>query len=124
MLIDGPIDDGFIYTGPLRPYKQTPQKKVPFGINKPDYATDPEGKSKSEEKDKYSKTIPVYNEEEIKGIRESCRLARKILDAAHKAAKAGVTTDEIDTIVYNMTIENNAYPSPLNYYGFPKSVCT
>lgn len=122
--IDGPQEDGFLYTGPLRPYKQTPQKKAPFNINKPDYATNPEGTSKSEEKDKYTKTIPVYSQEEINGIRESCQLARKILDEAHKIVKPGVTTDEIDTLVHDLTIENGAYPSPLNYYGFPKSVCT
>jgi methionyl aminopeptidase len=46
------------------------------------------------------------------------------LDIAGKAAKVGVTTDEIDRIVHEATIERNAYPSPLNYRGFPKSCCT
>ena len=36
----------------------------------------------------------------------------------------GVTTDEIDKEVHKMIIENGAYPSPLGYGGFPKSVCT
>jgi methionine aminopeptidase len=36
----------------------------------------------------------------------------------------GRTTDDIDAVVHSLTIENNAYPSPLNYRGFPKSVCT
>lgn len=36
----------------------------------------------------------------------------------------GLTTDQIDEFVYNACIENNAYPSPLRYCGFPKSVCT
>jgi len=97
---------------------------VPKNILKPDYADHPEGKSKCEEKDKYSKTIPVYSTEEINGIRESCSLARKILDEAHKIVKPGVTTDEIDQLVHDLTIANDAYPSSLNYYGFPKSVCT
>ena len=39
-------------------------------------------------------------------------------------AKPGVTTDEIDRAVHQMCIDNNAYPSPLNYGRFPKSVCT
>jgi methionyl aminopeptidase len=108
----------------LRPYKQTPRRKVPGHIKKPDYADDLEGRSPSEEKEKYSKYIPVYSEEEINGIRESCKLARKILDEAHKIVKAGVRTDEIDKLVHELTIENDAYPSPLNYYKFPKSVCT
>jgi methionyl aminopeptidase len=108
----------------LRPYRQTPKRKVPDNIQKPDYADDPIGKSISEEKEKYSKYIPVYTEEEINGIKESCKLARKILDEAHKIIKPGVRTDEIDILVHELTIENNAYPSPLNYYEFPKSVCT
>ena len=36
----------------------------------------------------------------------------------------GQTTDEIDILVHNLAVHNNAYPSPLNYRGFPKSVCT
>lgn len=36
----------------------------------------------------------------------------------------GIKTDEIDEAVHQMTIENGAYPSPLGYGGFPKSVCT
>lgn len=36
----------------------------------------------------------------------------------------GCTTDEIDAMVHSLAINNNAYPSPLNYRGFPKSVCT
>jgi methionyl aminopeptidase len=51
-------------------------------------------------------------------------LARKTLDLGHSLVKAGVTTDYIDEVVHNFIIENNAYPSPLNYYKFPKSLCT
>jgi len=57
-------------------------------------------------------------------MRKVCRLAREVLDIAGKAAKPGVTTDEIDKIVHQATIERGAYPSPLNYKGFPKSCCT
>lgn len=38
--------------------------------------------------------------------------------------QVGMTTDEIDFIVHQETIKHNAYPSPLRYGGFPKSVCT
>lgn len=51
-------------------------------------------------------------------------LARKALDLGHSLVKVGVTTDSIDEAVHNFIIENNAYPSPLNYYKFPKSLCT
>ena len=119
---NGPIDDGFKYTGPLRRFKQTPKRKVPDHIKKPDYFKT--GDPISEIKVANSKEIPVYNEEEIEGIRLACKIGRIVLDEAHKAAKVGVTTDEIDRIVHELTIENDAYPSPLNYWGFPKSVWT
>lgn len=51
-------------------------------------------------------------------------MAREILDIGAAAIKPGVTTDEIDRIVHDATIERDAYPSPLNYHNFPKSVCT
>eukprot|EP01097_Dermamoeba_algensis_P002883 TRINITY_DN2147_c0_g1_i1.p1 TRINITY_DN2147_c0_g1~~TRINITY_DN2147_c0_g1_i1.p1 ORF type:complete len:236 (-),score=52.52 TRINITY_DN2147_c0_g1_i1:53-760(-) len=57
-------------------------------------------------------------------MRVSCKLAREVLDVAAKALRVGITTDEIDQIVHQATIERNAYPSPLNYKGYPKSVCT
>ena len=38
--------------------------------------------------------------------------------------KVGVTCDELDRIVHDATVERGAYPSPLNYHRFPKSVCT
>ena len=91
-------------------------KQVIISINK--------GRSIEEESKKSGKYIPVYTEDEIKGIRESCKLGRYILDEAHKIAKPGVTTNEIDVLVHELCIENEAYPSPLNYYDFPKSVCT
>ena len=52
------------------------------------------------------------------------QLAREVLDIAASHVKPGVTTDFIDEVVHNAIIERNAYPSPLNYRGFPKSVCT
>jgi len=47
-----------------------------------------------------------------------------VLDIAGQAVRVGITCDEIDRIVHVATIERNAYPSPLNYHQFPKSVCT
>jgi methionyl aminopeptidase len=52
------------------------------------------------------------------------KLAREVLDEAAKAVAIGVKTDEIDRIVHEASIERECYPSPLNYYKFPKSVCT
>lgn len=47
-----------------------------------------------------------------------------MLDIAGRAVAVGVTCDEIDRVVHEATIARGAYPSPLNYYLFPKSVCT
>lgn len=119
-----PIDDGFIYTGPLRRYKVTPRRPVPDSIVKPDYADHPEGISACEEAVGKSKEIPVYTEEDIEQMRIAGKIGRLVLDTAHKAVAVGVTTDELDVIVHETAIENDCYPSPLNYYKFPKSVCT
>ena len=51
-------------------------------------------------------------------------MGREVLDVASRALRPGVTTDEIDRIVHEACIERDCYPSPLNYYNFPKSVCT
>jgi methionyl aminopeptidase len=51
-------------------------------------------------------------------------MGRQVLDVAGKALRVGVTTDEIDRIVHDACMERDVYPSPLNYYNFPKSVCT
>lgn len=59
-------------------------------------------------------------------MRNAAKLARQLLDRiAHpNVARPGVTTEELDTQLHNWTMDAGAYPSPLNYSGFPKSVCT
>ena len=66
----------------------------------------------------------VKNPEDIVKMRASCKLAAKVLKAAGDLVKPGVTTQTIDDFVFEMATQNGAYPSPLNYKGFPKSVCT
>jgi methionyl aminopeptidase len=56
--------------------------------------------------------------------KQKTQMSREVLDLAAAALRPGITTDEIDEIVHNATIERNAYPSDLNYRKFPKSVCT
>jgi len=68
--------------------------------------------------------IEVKTPEQIAGMREACRIAREVLDVAGKAVRPGVSTDEIDAIVHEESLKRGAYPSPLNYQSFPKSVCT
>lgn len=57
-------------------------------------------------------------------MRESCRVTATILDAVGAIIKPGISTEDINTFVHKMTLEMGATPSPLNYKGFPKSVCT
>lgn len=66
----------------------------------------------------------MKTEEQIEGIRKSCKLTHEILDMVAQRIKVGVTTNEINTWVHDYTVEHNAYPAPLGYDGFPKSVCT
>ena len=57
-------------------------------------------------------------------IREACRLARTVLNSIGTFVKPGVTTDELDVVARDLIIQNNAYPSLLNFDGFPKSIST
>jgi len=70
------------------------------------------------------KIIEVKSKEDIDKMREVGIIARKALDLGHSLVRPGITTDEIDKAVYKFIIENDAYPSPLNYNHFPKSLCT
>ncbi|CAH0753147.1 unnamed protein product [Bemisia tabaci] len=112
------------FTGRLRPYPQTAPRTVPAHIGRPDYATHPRGESHSEQEVKSSTQIKILNDEEIEGMRVACRLGREVLDEAAKAMEVGVTTDTIDKIVHEACVERECYPSPLNYYEFPRSCCT
>lgn len=112
----------FNWTGPLQPYRISPRRPVPAHITKTDYAQT--AYPASEAKSRLQQMIPTYNAEDIAGIREACRVGREVLDIAHAAVAPGVTTDELDRIVHEAMMEREAYPSPLNYYDFPKSVCT
>lgn len=113
------------FTGKLRPWKQSPRRPIPANIPTPDYYRHPTGHSQVEAEDRRTNnTIKVYTQEEIDGIREACRIGREVLDEAGSIIRVGVTTDEIDQRVHEATISRGAFPSPLNYYNFPKSVCT
>jgi methionyl aminopeptidase len=57
-------------------------------------------------------------------MREACQLAADTLVMVGKHLTPGMTTDDINTLVHDYTIAHGAWPSPLNYRGFPKSVCT
>lgn len=65
----------------------------------------------------------IKNAEQIQGIKESAKINIAVLDYVEWNIMAGITTEEINTWVYEQTILHHAIPAPLNYEGFPKSVC-
>lgn len=66
----------------------------------------------------------IKNKEQIEGIKKSAKINNEILDLVGEKIKEGMSTADIDKIVYDYTISQGAIPAPLNYGGFPKSVCT
>tara|TARA_Y100001970_G_C14047158_1_gene756940 strand:+ start:31 stop:825 length:795 start_codon:yes stop_codon:yes gene_type:complete len=68
--------------------------------------------------------IPIYSEEDFNYMRKSGSLAAEILDKLKEIIKPGISTLEINDFCHDMIIDNNAVPAPLNYKGFPKSICT
>lgn len=66
----------------------------------------------------------IKNEEMLEGMRASSKINVAVLDYVGEHIKAGMTTEEIDQMVYEQTTAMGGIPAPLNYEGFPKSVCT
>jgi methionyl aminopeptidase len=98
---------------------------VPDTIRRPDYGQHEDGQPLSELALRgKSSNICSLSEDEIEGMRVACKLGREVLDEAAKVIGIGVTTEEIDRIVHEACIDRECYPSPLNYYRFPKSCCT
>lgn len=101
-----PVEQGLI--GPLR--------SVPRDIVRPPYAlTGDPGPSRAS----IGRTP-----EEIAAMRRAGRVAAEVLLAVGEHVRPGITTDKLDEITHEETIRRGAYPSPLNYRGYPKSVCT
>ena len=69
--------------------------------------------------------VTIKNEAEIDAMRHAGRLAAEVLDMIAPHVRAGVTTLELDRICHDYIVEvQHAIPAPLNYHGFPKSICT
>ena len=88
--------------GRVMPGVISPMRYVPDHIVKPDYAD--------------SGIVGRWDEPRIKDESVIARMREQV--------RPGITTDEIDIFVHDLTIGCGAYPSPLNYHGYPKSVCT
>jgi len=70
-------------------------------------------------------SVSIKTPEEIEKMRVAGRLAAEVLEMIEPHVVPGVTTDELNQICHDYIVnEQNAIPAPLNYHGFPKSICT
>jgi len=68
--------------------------------------------------------VDIKSPKEIEQMRVACTMAAETLLLVGEKIRAGMTTEDINTLVHEDTVRRGAYPAPLNYKGFPKSVCT
>ncbi len=100
----------------VRPGVVSPRREVPLHIRRPDYAASgvpSRGTGRN-----------VRTADEIARMRVAGEAAAIILKKTGELVKPGVSTDELDAFCHDLTISMGGYPSPLNYRGFPKSLCT
>ncbi|KAL8531641.1 hypothetical protein ACS0TY_008291 [Phlomoides rotata] len=102
---------------PLRRGKVSQRLPVPDHIPKPPYV----GTKLLPE---ISKEHQIHDSEGLARMMAACEFAARVVDFAGTLIRPSVTTNEIDKAVHQMIIDAGAYPSPLGYGGFPKSVCT
>ena len=68
--------------------------------------------------------IKLHGADAFAGMAKAGQLVAKALDLLVDQVRPGVTTDALDQFVFNFALEHGAIPAPLNYRGFPKSICT
>ncbi len=72
----------------------------------------------------HSRVIKIHTPQDFEGMRKVGKLAAETLDMITAHVKPGVTTETLNTLCHDFTIAHDATPAPLNYHGFPKSICT
>jgi methionyl aminopeptidase len=102
--------------GRVLPGVVSPRRSVPAHIQKPPYADTGHVERRSEP--------AVKSPDVIERMRKAGAIAAEVLRLAGEMVRPGITTDDIDAYVHQLCIERGVYPSPLNYQGYPKSVCT
>lgn len=95
----------------------SPMRTIPDHINCPEYAVTG---TPNNERLSCKKT----SEDQFQRMRRAGKVARNVLNSVLEAVRPGVTTEELDLIAHGCCLDHNGYPSPLNYMGFPKSICT
>ncbi|GEQ98166.1 methionine aminopeptidase [Iodidimonas gelatinilytica] len=71
-----------------------------------------------------SQGIKLHDPADFEGMRKAGKLAAEVLDFIAPYVKPGVTTEALDQLCHDFIIDHGAIPAPLNYRGFPKSICT
>lgn len=104
-----PVSDGRV-----RPGLVSPRRAVPPGIVLPDYV----GTGKP------GPGVPGDAATRLARLRRAGRTAAEVLREVSAAVRPGVTTDDLDAVAHEASVRRGAYPSPLGYRGFPKSLCT
>jgi methionyl aminopeptidase len=73
--------------------------------------------------DRYN-NIPIHSVSDFEGMRKAGHLAARTLDYITPYVKENITTQELNDLCHDFIVSHNAIPAPLNYRGFPKSICT
>jgi methionyl aminopeptidase len=71
-----------------------------------------------------ARRITIHTAEDFAGMRAAGRLAAEVLDMVTEHVQPGVSTEQLDRICHDFIIAHGAIPAPLNYRGYPKSLCT
>lgn len=68
--------------------------------------------------------ILIHNKEDFEGMRKAGKLAAQVLDYITPYVQPGISTNQLNQLCHDFILTNHAIPAPLNYKGFPKSICT
>ncbi|ATB35103.1 methionine aminopeptidase [Cystobacter fuscus] len=101
----------------IRPGVVSPMRSVPPHIPRPDYAA-------TGRPSRSGFISDVQSPDVIARMRRAGKAAAEVMNATAAHLRPGITTDEIDAIAHEEYLRRGGYPSPLNYHGFPKSLCT
>lgn len=71
-----------------------------------------------------NRKVTIHQPEAYEGMRKAGKLASEVLDYIAEYVQPGVTTEKLNALCHDMIIGRGAIPAPLNYRGFPKSICT
>ena len=111
-----PAEPGAAPIGCLTPGVVTPMRTVPTDIVRPEYV----GKKTPNE----GNDSNMYTPEEVERVRAAGKVAAGAIVEAAKIAVPGTTTEQIDVLIHEYICDYGAYPSTVDYRGYPKSVCT